>query len=85
LQKRIQRADLPGPLKNAISARTGPIISGRAVTDGQNSTLAAVIETRDGKTFVKGLPSDHRPPPRRSLRASPRRCCGSSMRRAGTS
>lgn len=58
--KRIQWEDLPGPLKDAITARTGPITAGRAVTDGQNSPLAAVIETRDGKTFVKGLPSGHR-------------------------
>ena len=58
--ERIQWDDLPGSLKEAISARTGPIISGRAVSDGQNSPLAAVIETRDGKVFVKGLPSDHR-------------------------
>lgn len=60
LAKRIQWADLPGSLKESISARTGPIRSGRAVADGQNSPLAAVLETRDGTVFVKGLPSDHR-------------------------
>jgi hypothetical protein len=58
--KRIQWDDLPGPLKDAISARTGPITAGRAVTDGQNSPLAAVIDTRDGRVFVKGLPTGHR-------------------------
>ena len=31
-----------------------------AVADGQNSPLAAVLETRDGKVFVKGMPSGHR-------------------------
>ncbi|MBB5152520.1 aminoglycoside phosphotransferase [Saccharopolyspora phatthalungensis] len=60
MAKRIQWADLPGSLIESISARTGPIIAGRAVTDGQNSPLAAVLETRNGRVFAKGLPSDHR-------------------------
>jgi hypothetical protein len=58
--ERIQWADLPTALKDAISARTGPIAAGRAVTAGQNSPLAAIVETRDGRVFVKGLPSGHR-------------------------
>lgn len=60
MEKRIQWADLPASLKESISARTGPVTSGHAVADGQNSPLAAVLETRDGKVFAKGLPSDHR-------------------------
>ena len=60
MEKRIPWDDLPGALKESISARTGPVTSGRAAADGQNSPLAAVLETRDGKVFVKGLPSDHR-------------------------
>lgn len=60
MEKRIPWDDLPASLKESISARTGPVTSGRAVTDGQNSPLAAVLETRDGKVFVKGLPSGHR-------------------------
>ncbi len=59
MEKRIQWADLPTPLKAAIEERTGPITAGRAATGGQNSPLAAVIDTRDGKIFVKGLPADH--------------------------
>jgi hypothetical protein len=58
--KRIQWEDLDATLVDAISARTGPIIAGRAVTAGQNSPLAAVLDTGDGKVFVKGLPSDYR-------------------------
>lgn len=58
--ERIQWHDLPGSLKNAISARTGPITSGHAVADGLNSPLAAVIDTATAKVFVKGLPSGHR-------------------------
>ncbi|MCW2934322.1 MAG: hypothetical protein JWM19_5284, partial [Actinomycetia bacterium] len=60
MAKRMQWDELPSSLKEAITARTGPITAGRAVTDGQNSPLAAVIETPDGRMFVKGLPSDHR-------------------------
>lgn len=60
MEKRIHWDDLPASLKESIRARTGPVASGRAATDGQNSPLAAVLETRDGKVFVKGLPSDHR-------------------------
>lgn len=58
--ERIQWDDLPGSLKEAISDRTGPIISGRAVRDGLNSPLAVVIEAPGGKMFVKGIPSGHR-------------------------
>jgi hypothetical protein len=60
VEQRIPWDDLPGTLKAAVEARTGPIVVGRAVTAGQNSPLAATIDTRDGRVFVKGLPSDHR-------------------------
>lgn len=60
MEKRIPWDGLPGPLKAAIAERTGPVTAGRAVTDGQNSPLAAVIDTPSGKVFVKGLPSGHR-------------------------
>jgi hypothetical protein len=60
LEKRIEWDNLPATLKEAISARTGPVISGQAATNGQNSPLAAVLNTRNGKVFVKGLPSGHR-------------------------
>jgi len=59
VEKRIRWADLPHPLKAAIEDRTGPIKAGRAVNAGQNSPLAAIIDTSDGKVFVKGLPTDH--------------------------
>ena len=58
--ERIQWDDLAPALKDRIAARTGPVITARAVTDGQNSPLAAVVETTAGKVFVKGLPSSHR-------------------------
>lgn len=60
MAKRIQWEDLDATLTDAISARTGPILAGRSVTAGKNSPLAAVLLTRNGTVFVKGLPSDHR-------------------------
>jgi hypothetical protein len=58
--ERIAWDDLPGPLKRAIEARTGPITGVRIPIAGQNSPLAAIIHTPGGKVFAKGLPSDHR-------------------------
>ena len=60
MEQRIAWDDLPGPLKQAIQASTGPITGVRIATAGQNSPLAAIIDTSDGKVFVKGLPSGHR-------------------------
>jgi hypothetical protein len=60
LEERIAWDDLPGPLKQAIEARTGPIKSVRIAAAGQNSPLAAIIDTAEGRMFAKGLPSGHR-------------------------
>ena len=60
MEQRIAWDALPGPLKNAIEARAGTVTAARTMTAGQNSTLAAVIDTHGGLVFVKGLPSGHR-------------------------
>jgi hypothetical protein len=60
VEERIAWDNLPRPLKQAIEARTGPITAVRVATAGQNSPLAAIIDTADGKVFAKGLPSGHR-------------------------
>lgn len=60
MEQRIAWDDLPGPLKKAIEARTGNITSVRIATAGQNSPLAAIIDTSGGRVFAKGLPSGHR-------------------------
>jgi hypothetical protein len=60
VEERIAWDNLPRPLKQAIEARTGPITAVRIATAGQNSPLAAIIDTADGKVFAKGLPSGHR-------------------------
>ena len=40
MEQRIAWHDLPGPLKQAIEARTGPITGVHIATAGQNSPLA---------------------------------------------
>jgi hypothetical protein len=60
VEQRIAWDDLPKSLKEAIEARTGRIAHVRVATAGQNSPLAAIIDTSDGKVFVKGMPSGHR-------------------------
>jgi hypothetical protein len=60
VEQRIVWDDLPGSLKQAIEARTGPITGVRNATAGRNSPLAAIIDARDGTVFAKGLPSAHR-------------------------
>lgn len=60
VDQRIAWDYLPSSLKDAIEARTGRITSVRTATAGQNSPLAAIIDTADGKVFAKGMPSGHR-------------------------
>jgi hypothetical protein len=48
VEERIAWDDLPGQLKQAIEARTGPITTVRIATAGQNSQLAAIIDTVEG-------------------------------------
>lgn len=58
--ERVGWDDLPRPLKQAIEARTGRIAAVRIAIAGQNSPLAAIIDTAHGKVFAKGMPSSHR-------------------------
>jgi hypothetical protein len=58
--ERIAWDDLPDSLKESIEARTGPVLTARTATAGQNSPLAAIITTGSGMTFAKGMPSNHR-------------------------
>jgi len=60
VEQRIAWDDLPESLKQTIEARTGSIVGVRIATAGQNSPLAAILDTSDGKVFVKGMPSSHR-------------------------
>ena len=52
--------DIGDGVEQAIESRTGRFTDVRIASAGQNSPLAAIIDARDGKVFVKGLPSAHR-------------------------
>lgn len=58
--ERIAWESLPDGLKKAIEQHTGPILAAETAAAGQNSPLAATVATAEGKTFVKGLPSNDR-------------------------
>ena len=60
MDARIGWDDLPALVKQEIQARTGPITAVRVPAAGQNSPLAAIIDTPDGRVFAKGMPSGHR-------------------------
>lgn len=60
METRIAWSDLPRPVIRAIEARTGHVTDVRTADAGQNSPVAAIIDTADGKVFVKGMPSGHR-------------------------
>jgi hypothetical protein len=60
VEQRVAWDDLPGPLRDAVAARTGPITTARTMTAGLNSPLSAVLATAAGHVFVKGMPSGHR-------------------------
>lgn len=55
--------DLPGAARVAVEKHAGPVVSARTVPQGLNSAVAAVLTTRWGKVFVKGLRQDY---PRRN-------------------
>jgi hypothetical protein len=80
VEERIARDDLPGPLKQAIEARTGPITAVGIAIAGQNSPLAAIIDTAEGRVFAKGLPSGHRRVITQAREACRRSCNSPALR-----
>ncbi|MBG6136524.1 phosphotransferase family protein [Longispora fulva] len=59
--QRTDWTDLPGSVRDAITARTGPVTSGTTAAEGLNSQIAAFLTLESGDTiFVKGLRLDHR-------------------------
>lgn len=60
MRHRITWDDLPAAAQAAIADRTGPIRTVRMISAGANSPLAAVLETKHGPVFVKGMPADSR-------------------------
>jgi hypothetical protein len=57
---RIDWEQLPSSVRHAVEALIGPVLSATTVGDGQNSAIAAILDTRQGRVFVKGLRTDHR-------------------------
>ncbi|MFJ7969655.1 aminoglycoside phosphotransferase [Streptomyces sp. NPDC096324] len=51
--------ELPDTARALIEKASGPIIDLGTVHTGLNSSIAAVVRTRRGTLFVKGLPLDH--------------------------
>lgn len=52
--------DLPGGIRAAIEAETGPILETETVASGLNSSLTARAHTANDTVFLKGLRTDHR-------------------------
>lgn len=57
---RIDWDQLPADARNAVKALLGPVAAATTVGDGQNSAIAAVLDTAQGRVFLKGLRTDTR-------------------------
>lgn len=57
---RIGWEQLPFRARNAVEALIGPVQSATTAGPGQNSAIAALLDTRQGRVFVKGLRTDQR-------------------------
>ncbi|MEU7182325.1 MULTISPECIES: aminoglycoside phosphotransferase [Streptomyces] len=56
---RMHWTDLPTTTRDAVAARTGPVYAAETADKGLNSEIAATLDTRTGRVFVKGLRCDH--------------------------
>src|ERR1700690_2789965 len=56
--ERTDWAELAEPVRHAIAARTGPVLSARTAAGGSNSAIAMFVRTALGIVFVKGLRTD---------------------------
>lgn len=57
--ERTDWAGLSEPIRVAITARTGPVVSAQTAAAGLNSAVAIFLRTALGTVFVKGLRADH--------------------------
>ncbi|WP_369192662.1 aminoglycoside phosphotransferase [Streptomyces sp. R08] len=51
--------DLPQAAQRSVEARTGRIRAARTAGGGLNSGMAAILDSEQGRVFVKGIPTDH--------------------------
>ncbi|MBB5153699.1 aminoglycoside phosphotransferase [Saccharopolyspora phatthalungensis] len=56
---RVDWQDLPPHVRDVVETNTGPVRSARTVSAGKNSPVALLLDTADGRVFVKGLHADH--------------------------
>lgn len=52
---RFEWRDLPGVVRAAVEARTGPVLGVKSVSDGLTCAVAARLDTAAGALFVKGV------------------------------
>jgi hypothetical protein len=58
----MQRTDwveLSSGLRDAVESRTGPVLAATTAVEGQNSEVAAILDTACGSVFIKGRRSAH--------------------------
>lgn len=55
-----QWEDLPRAVRDQIEARTGPVSGAEASGEGLNSSLRLILDTPDGRVFLKGVGPDGR-------------------------
>ncbi|MER7076649.1 hypothetical protein SAMN02982929_05289 [Saccharopolyspora kobensis] len=56
---RVDWHELSSHVREVIESRTGPVRSARTVSAGKHSAVALLLDTADGRVFVKGLRTDH--------------------------
>ncbi|MEV5543934.1 hypothetical protein AB0L13_44710, partial [Saccharopolyspora shandongensis] len=56
---RVDWNDLSPQVRDVIETHTGPVYSARTMPAGKNSAIALLLDTADGRVFVKGLHADH--------------------------
>ncbi|MFE4665461.1 aminoglycoside phosphotransferase [Streptomyces sp. NPDC056716] len=56
---RLHWDDLPPATRAAVEAHTGSVQAAVTVEKGLNSEIAATLDTRTGRVFVKGVRTDH--------------------------
>lgn len=57
---RLDCEQLPTAARDAAEALLGPVRSARTVSPCQNSAIATIFDTKQGRVFVKGLRTDQR-------------------------
>lgn len=57
---RLDWEQLPPAARNAVEALLGPVRSAKTVSLGQNSAIATILDTQQGRVFVKGLRTGQR-------------------------